>query len=145
MMAKKSTFKKLIWQKPAFQKGTNNPYILRITVRENETQVDLGYSSFNIYIKGGWIRIHPDTYLEDIETGIHYKMTRADGIPIAPTQLHFKTKTDWQYFSLFFEPLPNKDLIIHFIEPNTLVPSDNGENFDFYHIKLKIEDALEEY
>jgi nucleoside-diphosphate-sugar epimerase len=47
--------------------------------------------------------------------------------------------------SILTEELLKKDLIIHFIEPNTLVPSDNGENFDFYHIKLNIEDALEEY
>lgn len=145
MAKKKTALKRLIWHKPEMDAGRQNPSILRITVRENETQIDLGYSAFNMYIKGGWIRIHPDTYLEDKKTGNHYKLTKAEGIPIAPDKHEFQTKTDWQYFSLFFEPLPQKDLIIDFIEPNSLVPSDNGSNFDFYGIQLKLVDALEEY
>lgn len=145
-MAKKNTvLKRLIWQKPEIDGGIKNPSLLRITVRENETQIDLGYSAFNIYIKGGWIRIHPDTYLEDTKTRLRYKMVKAEGIPISPKKLEFNTNTDWQYFSLFFEPLPNKDLIIDLIEPDNLHPSDNGNNFDFYKIKLNLNEALEEY
>lgn len=144
-MAKKAAVKKLIWQKPKIQDGRQNPSILRITLRENETQVDLGYSAYNIYINGGWIRIHADTYLEDTSNGEHYKLTKATGIPLAPTKHHFQTKTDWQYFSLFFEPLPHKDLVINFIEPDHTVASDNGNNFDFYGIQLRLEDAFEEY
>jgi hypothetical protein len=145
MAKKKTALKRLIWQKPEMEGGRQNPSILRITVRENETQIDLGYSAYNIYINGGWIRIHADTYLHDKKTGDHYKLTKAEGIPIAPEKLEFQTKTDWQYFSLFFEPLPQKDLIIDFIEPDNSVASDNGNNFDFFGIKLKLADALEEY
>jgi len=145
MAKKKIALKRLIWQKPEMEGGRQNPSILRITVRENETQVDLGYSAYNIYINGGWIRIHADTYLKDKKTGYQYKLTKAEGIPIAPLKLEFETKTDWQYFSLFFEPLPQTDLIIDFIEPDSLVPSDNGNNFDFYGIRLNLVDAMEEY
>ena len=145
MAKKKIELKRLIWQKPEMEGGRQNPSILRITVRENETQVDLGYSAYNIYTNGGWIRIHADTYLKDKKTGNQYKLTKAEGIPIAPLKLEFQTKTDWQYFSLFFEPLPQTDLIIDFIEPDSLVPSDNGNNFDFYGIRLNLADALEEY
>ena len=145
MAKKKIALKRLIWQKPKMEGGRQNPSILRITLRKNETQVDLGYSAYNIYIKGGWIRIHPETYLQDKKTGNQYKLTKAEGIPIAPLKLEFETKTDWQYFSLFFEPLPQTDLIVDFIEPDSLVPSDNGNNFDFYGIQLSLADALEEY
>lgn len=34
---------------------------------------------------------------------------------------------------------------IDFIEPDSLAPSDNGNNFDFYEIRLNLSDALEEY
>lgn len=145
MAKKKGALKRLIWQKPEMDEGRQNPSILRITLRENEAQIDLGYSAYNIYINGGWIRIHSDTYLEDQNTGIHYKLIKAEGIPIAPEKLEFKTKTDWQYFSLFFEPLPQKDLIINFIEPDSSTESDNGDNFDFYGIKLFLQDAIEEF
>lgn len=144
-MAKKTAIKNLIWQKPPMQDGRENPSILRITRRDNETQIDLGYSAYNIYINGGWIRIHADTYLVDQKTGIRYKMTKAVGVPIAPEKLEFNTKTDWQYFSLFFEALPHKDLVLNFIEPDDSVASDNGDNFDFYGIVLTLEDALEVY
>ena len=144
-MTKKTALKNLIWHKPPMQNVLQNPSIFRISVRENETQVDMGYSAYNIYINGGWIRIHVDTYLQDIISGLKYKMTKAVGIPISPEKLEFKTKTDWQYFSLLFEPLPKKNLVINLIEPNNLVNSDNGNNFDFYGIRLNLGDALEEY
>ena len=127
------------------QNGLQNPSIFRISVRENETQVDMGYSAYNIYINGGWIRIHADTYLQDIISGLKYKMTKAVGIPISPEKLEFKTKTDWQYFSLLFEPLPKKNLVVNLIEPNNLVNSDHGNNFVYLRIELNLEEALEEY
>ena len=68
MAKKKIALKRLIWQKPEMEGGRQNPSILRITLRENETQVDLGYSAYNIYTNGGWIRIHADTYLQDKKT-----------------------------------------------------------------------------
>jgi len=144
-MAKKTALKNLIWHKPPMQNGLQNPSIFRITVRENETQVDMGYSAYNIYINGGWIRINAHSYLLDIISGLKYKMTKAVGIPIAPEKLEFKTKTDWQYFSLLFEPLPKQNLLINLIEPNNLVNSDHGDNFAFFRIELNLEEALEEY
>ena len=144
-MTKKTALKNLIWHKPPMQNGLQNPSIFRISVRENETQVDMGYSAYNIYINGGWIRIHADTYLQDIISGLKYKMTKAVGIPISPEKLEFKTKTDWQYFSLLFEPLPKKNLVINLIEPNNLVNSDHGNNFEYLGIELNLEKALEEY
>jgi hypothetical protein len=147
-MAKKNIVqKRMIWQKPEIDGGRigNNPLLLRISVGERETKIDFGYSAYNIYIKGGWIRIHPDTYLEDTKTMLRYKMIKAVDIPIYPEKLEFKTKTDWQYFSLYFEPLPHNDLIINFIEPDKSIHSDNGNNFNFYKIKLNTIDALDEY
>ena len=80
-MAKKNIVqKRMIWQKPEIDGGRtyNNPSLLRISVGERETKIDFGYSACNIYIKGGWIRIHPDTYLEDTKTKLRYKVIKAD-------------------------------------------------------------------
>jgi hypothetical protein len=77
------------------------------------------------------IRIHPDTFFKDKKSGRQFKMIKAEGIPITPEKFHFTTKTDWQYFSLFFEPLPLKDCIIDIIEPDQTVVVENGNNFDF--------------
>ncbi len=61
------------------------------------------------------IRIHPDTFFKDKKSGRQFKMIKAEGIPITPEKFYFTTKTDGQYFPMFFEPLPLKDWIIDII------------------------------
>jgi hypothetical protein len=77
------------------------------------------------------IRIHPDTFFKDKKSGRQFKMIKAEEIPITPEKFHFTTKTDGQYFSLFFEPLPFKDWIIDIIELDQTVAVVNENNFDF--------------
>jgi hypothetical protein len=66
-------------------------------------------------------------------------MTNATGITIAPALRNFESKKDWQYFSLFFPPIKQKDMLINIIEEL------NGTNndFNYYNIELKIADAIE--
>ena len=35
--------------------------------------------------------------------------------------------------------------VFDFIEPDSLMPPDNWNNFDFYGIRLNLVDAMEEY
>ena len=125
--------------------GHRNPDILRVLIRESETQIDFGYSADNIYSRGGWIRIDPNTHLKNQKTSNIYKMVKAEGIPIAPEKTHFNTHTDWQFFTLFFEPLPLEDQIIDFIEPEYEFIENYTNTFNFQGIKLEISEALEEF
>ena len=45
-----------------------NPELVRILLHPEFTKVDFGYSAHEIYKRGGWIRMSPDTFIEVIET-----------------------------------------------------------------------------
>ena len=66
-------------------------------------------------------------------------MINADGITISPKKHNFKSNKDWQYYSLFFEPMEQKDCVINLIEKEKGTPND----FNYYNITLKIDEAIE--
>lgn len=107
--------------------------IMRVLMSKEFTQLDFGYVAPWIYERGGWIRIAQHTHLKVQGNKKKYALLEAKNIPIAPLQLDFKSKQDWQVFSLIFEPLPLKDCVIDMIEEEN--PSDN--DFNFYNIQLK--------
>jgi len=130
----KSTNKTILFEIPDRDDLKENPKLLRVVISNEFTRVDFGYSALWIYDKGGWIRIAPYTFIEVAENGKQYKLTHAEGIPIAPVQHHFESTKDWQFFSLFFEPIPVEDSTIHIIEE--VNPDSN--DFNYYGIDLVV-------
>lgn len=116
-----------------------NPDLLRIIVSKEQTQLDFGYAALSIYIKGGWIRISPDTFLKIQGSEKRYKLTHAINISIAPNLVEFESTADWCVFSLFFEPIPLKDCTVDLIEEINPSPND----FNFYNIELRNVTAIE--
>ncbi len=115
-----------------------NAKLVRIQLTSEFTKVDFGYNARDLYIKGGWIRMAPDTFIEIVETGQRYTLQLAENIPIAPEQLHFESQKDWKYYSLFFPPIPHQDCTINIIEvENGLV-----RDFNYYGIKLVMEKGI---
>lgn len=117
----------------------SNPDVLRIILNPDYTKIDFGYIAREIYIKGGWIRMEQDTFLEINETGKRYVLTQAIGIPINPEHHYFESKKDWRYFSLYFPAIPQTDCTINIIE----IKNGSKNDFNYYDIGLKMEDGVE--
>ncbi len=131
--------KKLVFNLNVLGHGESNPVLLRINLFPEVTKIDFGYITTDKYINGGWIKISPDTYIENVVTKERYVMTKAIGITVAPALRNFESKKDWQYFSLFFPPIKQKDALINIIE----VLNGNKNDFNYYNIELKMADAIE--
>lgn len=114
------------------------PPLLRIEFAPNYTKVDFGYQTKPFYIRGGWVRIHRDTFLRDRATGRRYPMTRAEGIPVGPERLDFNTPKDWLYFSLYFPPIPFRDQDLDLIEQE---PGD-ANDFNYFNINIIAKEAM---
>ena len=119
--------------------GESNPILLRINLFPELTKIDFGYITTDKYYNGGWIKISPDTFIEDTVTKERYTLTNATGITIAPAKRNFESKKDWQYFSLFFPPIKQKDTLINIIEK----VKGSKNDFNYYNIELKMADAIE--
>ncbi len=118
--------------------GKANPSLLRVILGSQTTRLDFGYAAPFYYIKGGWITIAPDTFLQikgDIQ---RYQLKEAIGISQAPVKLKFKSTKDYQFFSLHFEPLPQKDLVFDMIEEPNGTPND----FNYFGIEIKLKDGV---
>jgi hypothetical protein len=50
----------------------------------------------------------------------------------------YKARTDWQFFSLFFAPLPQEDQKISLIEFETATRT----GFNMYDIELQLKDSM---
>jgi hypothetical protein len=131
--------KKLVFNLNLLGHGESNPVLLRINLFPDLTKIDFGYTTTDMYINGGWIKISPDTFIENVVTKERYVMTNATGITIAPALRNFESKKDWQYFSLFFPPIKQKDMLINIIEEL----NGNKNDFNYYNIELKMEDGIE--
>jgi hypothetical protein len=131
--------KKLVFNLNVLGHGESNPVLLRINLFPEVTKIDFGYITTDKYINGGWIKISPDTYIENVVTKERYVMTKAIGITVAPALRNFESKKDWQYFSLFFPPIKQKDTLINIIE----VLNGNKNDFNYYNIELKMADGIE--
>lgn len=131
--------KKLVFHFNILGHGESNPILLRINLFPDFTKIDFGYITTNKYNKGGWIKISPDTFIENIETKERYTMTNAVGISIAPKKRNFESNKDWQYFSLYFPPMKQKDTFINIIEKI----KGNKNKFNYNDIPLKMQDGIE--
>lgn len=131
--------KKLVFHLNVLGHGESNPILLRINLFPEFTKIDFGYITTNKYINGGWIKISPETFIENVETKERYTMTNAVGITVAPAKRNFESNKDWQYFSLYFPPMKQKDTTINIIEK----VKGNKSNFNYYNIPLKMQDGIE--
>lgn len=131
--------KKLVFHLNMLGHGESNPILLRINLFPELTKIDFGYITTDKYNNGGWIKISPDTFIENVETKERYIMTNAVGITIAPAKRNFESKKDWQYFSLFFPPMKQKDNTINIIE----IENGSKNDFNYYNVSLKMEDGVE--
>ena len=136
-MTKKN--KKLVFHLNMLGHGSSNPILLRISLFPEFTKVDFGYTTTELYDNGGWIKIAPDTFIENVANKERYTMTKAVGITVAPELRNFESKKDWQYFSLYFPPIKQKDCVINIVEVENGTPND----FNYYNIELKISDGIE--
>jgi len=116
-----------------------NPVVLRIIISSEHTRIDFGYAAPWIYIKGGWIKIAPYTFIEVCGTKKRYHLKKTWNIPFAPEIFEFETNEDWKVFSLYFEPIPIKDCSINIIEEE----NPNDDDFNYYNIALKNIEQIE--
>ena len=131
--------KKLLFHFNMLGHGESNPILLRINLFPEFTKVDFGYITTDIYDNGGWIKIAPDTFIENVETKERYTMVNAVGITVAPALRNFESKKDWQYFSLYFPPMKQKDSTINIIEKI----KGNKNDFNYYNVVMKMGDGVE--
>jgi hypothetical protein len=131
---------------------SDNPKLLRITISPEHTKVDFGYSTFNsVFTNGGWIQISPETYLKSLKSKRVYSLLNAEGISFSPKKHYFESLRDWQFYSLYFEPIPFEDGTFQIIEPEFMgdkehlkaVNQISGGNFDFYDIQIDVRHAIQ--
>ena len=116
-----------------------NPKMLRVVLTENYTRIDFGYTTPWFYEKGGWITISPDTYLRMKDLESRFILTNTEGIAISPKRLDFESTQDWQFFSLFFEPIPRMDCVFDMIESDKPTKND----FNYYGVELNYRNGME--
>ena len=131
--------KKLVFHLNVLGIDESNPILLRISLFPELTKIDFGYITTEKYDNGGWIKISPDTFIENSESKKRYTMKSAVGITIAPELRNFESKKDWQYFSLFFPAIPQKDCVLNIIE----IENGNQNDFNYYNIALKMQEGIE--
>ena len=131
--------KKLVFNLNIIGHGESNPILLRISLYPEITKIDFGYVTTDKYNYGGWIKIAPETFIENTATKERFLLTNAVGITLAPAKRNFESNKDWQYFSLYFPAIPQKDCILNIIEKI----KGNKNDFNYYNVSLKMENAIE--
>lgn len=131
--------KKLVFNLNVIGHGESNPILLRISLYPEITKIDFGYVTTDKYNYGGWIKIAPETFIENTITKERFVLTNAVGITLAPAKRNFESNKDWQYFSLYFPAIPQKDCTLNIIEKI----KGNKNDFNYYNVSLKMENAIE--
>ena len=75
------------------------------------------YVSKAQYVRGGWVNILSDTFLEDAGSGDRIRLAFATGIPVSPARHYFDRPGQYLSFTLLFPCLPLKWQQFHLIEP----------------------------
>lgn len=131
--------KTLLYELNITRQPVTNLRLLRLIADPEFTRVDFGYVATSYFVSGGWIRISADTYIVLKETGEKLKLTNAEHIPLAPEQHHFDSNKDWQFFSLYFPAIPQKELELDIIEVDE---NPDEHDFNFYNVYLDPEKAI---
>lgn len=136
---KKSTKTSYLINEPKYNSIEGIPQLLRIEFNPDYTKFDFGYQATDYYIKGGWVRIHKNTFIINNSTGEKFILTRTDNIPITPIHHNFNTSKDWLYFSLYFPVIDFKNMKIDLIESDPSVKT----NFIYYDITIDTKKSIE--
>ena len=112
-----------------------NPKVLRVILDPKFTRIDFGYNATWQFFKGGWIRMSPKTYVQVQGSPEKFLLKETTGITIAPKKVVFQSVKDWQFFTLYFEPIPQNNCVINIIEEEKPSPND----FNYYGIALKMD------
>ena len=131
----KTSDKTLIWHLDVRRKTLQ---LLRVTLNEFTTRLDFGYQMDTMYDYDWWINIDPNTHLLTSASTKKFRMQDQLNIATAPNKNMYKARTDWQFFSLFFAPLPPEDQKISLIEFETATRT----GFNMYDIELKLSDTF---
>ncbi len=132
----KTSDKTLIWHLDVRRKTLQ---LLRVTLNEFTTRLDFGYQMDTMYDYDWWINIDPNTHLLTSASTKKFRMQDQLNIATAPNKNMYKARTDWQFFSLFFAPLPPEDQKISLIEFETTTRT----GFNMYDIELQLKDSME--
>jgi hypothetical protein len=116
----------------------DNLTLHRVFISKEFTRLDFSYIATNYYIKGGWIRIAPESYLLNSKNGKRYPLVQVDNIPLAPNRHEFESTKDWAFFSLYFKPIPKENCFIDFIEAENPTPDD----FNIIGITLNMDEGI---
>lgn len=106
--------------------------IEKISLEDDVTRIDFVYIAPQKYLNGGWIQIHPGSYIRPVNSEVRYKMIQAIAIPIAPTKYLFKRSGEVLRFTLLFPALPKSVKHIDIIEK-----LGEGTYFNFFKVALQ--------
>lgn len=107
---------------------SENTRILRVTITDKETIIDL---SNNNETRGGyyeWIAIDKNTAI--VVEGQEYKLKKAEGIAISPDKTYFSKYGETKTFRLYFPAIPKAATSFNLVEPG-------DSDWQFYGISLK--------
>lgn len=76
--------------------------LMSIELTDEYTRIDFEYTSSYQYINGGWINMHPRSFIRVVDSGTKYPLLRTENIPLKPTLYVFKACGVKHYYSLFF-------------------------------------------
>ncbi len=100
--------------------------IKSIEKAEKYTLIEFHYRTSELYANGGWINIHPGSFIQPFGTNKKMGLWKAFDVPLAPKKRYFEYIWTHHTFALLFAPLPKKTTCINIIE--SYLP---GEHFNF--------------
>jgi len=114
--------------------------LLTMECEDSQTIVFCNYISKTKYINGGWINIHPTTYLVNESESL--QMLYAMNVPVAPRKHQFQKSGEYKRFALIFPPIPKSWKHFDFIESCSsgdgfYVDNISRNNSGIYEIYLK--------
>lgn len=103
--------------------------IKSIELTDAYTRIDFYYKSPDYYVNGGWIQMHPLSFIRPAGSDTRYSLFKAVNIPLAPDKLYFKHCGQHHSYTLYFPALPKDTKAIDIIEREA-----PGTFFNFYNI-----------
>ena len=97
----------LLLQLNLVRKPKTNLILLRAILGKEYTRIDFGFIASNLYVRGGWIKMFPDSYLRTNSSEAKYKLKYTDDIPLAPDDLISSPIRTGGIFRCSLSPYPN--------------------------------------
>jgi hypothetical protein len=95
-------------------------------------RIDILHYACPFYRNGGWVRIHPSIYIKPVGIDFKLPLIKAEGIPLAPFQHNYRSKSDRLFFSLYFPAISNMFSHIDIIEKE----GGDSSYFNMYNVSL---------